>query len=135
MYIAISFGLNQIPMHLSRWDENILSWKGLNVPNLFIKYEDMLENYENIINKIFIFFEENFSFKFKNKKNIINLILQNTDFNKLKEIEKKKGFIEELNNDFFRSGKKDTWKKLLSTKQIKRIEKEFGETMKIYEYL
>ena len=95
----------------------------------------MLENYEKKINEIFIFFEYNFGFKFQNKKNIIDLIFQNTNFNKLKEIENNKGFIEEHYNNFFRSGKKDTWKDILSTKQIKRIELEFKKTMKIYDYL
>ena len=29
--------------------QNILSWTKLNVPNLFIKYEDMLEDYEKTV--------------------------------------------------------------------------------------
>ena len=132
---AISFGLDSIPMHQSRWDQNILSWNKLSVPNLFIKYEDMLENYENIIYKILYFFEKNFNFNFQNKEKVVNLVLTNTRFKKLKEIENKKKFEEQLSNNFFRSGKKDTWKNILSKEQITRIEKEFGKTMKIYGYL
>ena len=132
---AISFGLNKIPMHQSSWDQNVLSWRNLNVPNLIIKYEDMLENYEEILESIIVFFENKFAFKIQNKDKIISLTLQNTNFNKLKEIESKKGFIEELNNNFFRSGKKDTWKEALTEKQVNRIEKEFEKTMKIYGYL
>ena len=132
---AISFGLDSIPMHQSRWDQNILSWNKLNVPNLFIKYEDMLENYENIIYKVLDFFEKNFNFNFQNKQKIASLILINTKFNKLKEIENKKKFEEQLSNNFFRSGKKDTWKSILSNSQITKIEKEFQKTMKIYGYL
>ena len=122
-------------MHQSRWDQNILSWNKLKTPNLFIKYEDMLENYENIIYKILDFFEKNFNFDFKNKKNVISVVLKNTKFNKLKEIENKKKFAEQLSNNFFRSGKKDSWKSILSNKQITRIEKEFQKTMKFYGYL
>jgi len=132
---AISFGLDSIPMHQSRWDQNILSWNKLNVPNLFIKYEDMLKNYENVIYKLLDFFEKNFKFNFQNKKNVVNLVLSNTNFNKLKKIENKKKFEEQLNNNFFRSGKKDTWKNILSNAQVARIEKEFKKTMKIYGYL
>ncbi len=132
---AISFGLDSIPMHQSRWDQNILSWNKLNVPNLFIKYEDMLKNYENVIYKLLDFFEKNFKFNFQNKKNVVNLVLSNTNFNKLKKIENKKKFEEQLNNNFFRSGKKDTWKNILSSAQVARIEKEFKKTMKIYGYL
>ena len=132
---AISFGLNKIPMHQSSWDQNVLSWRNLKVPNLIIKYEDMLENYEEILESIIVFFENKFAFKIQNKDKIISLTLQNTNFNKLKEIESKKGFIEELNNNFFRSGKKDTWKEALTEKQVNRIEKEFEKTMKIYGYL
>jgi len=132
---AISFGSDGIPMHQSSWDQNVISWKNLDTPNLFIKYEDMLDNYENTINNILFFFEKNFSFHFKNKLDIINAILENIKFSKLKEIEDKKGFKEELNNNFFRSGKKDTWKNILSNKQIRRIENEFTNIMKIFGYL
>ena len=132
---AISLGLDSIPMHQSRWDQNILSWNKLKTPNLFIKYEDMLENYENIIYRILDFFEKNFNFDFKNKKNVISVVLKNTKFNKLKEIENKKKFAEQLSNNFFRSGKKDSWKSILSNAQITRIEKEFQKTMKFYDYL
>ena len=132
---AISFGLDSIPMHQSRWDQNILSWSKIKAPNLFIKYEDMLENYEDVIYKVLNFFEKNFNFNFQDKNNIVSLILTNTNFNKLKEIENKKKFKEQLSNNFFRSGKKDSWKVALSNTQIRRIEKEFNKTMKFYGYL
>ena len=41
---------NAIPMHMSRWDLHYLSWKDLEVPKLFIKYEDLLSNNINILN-------------------------------------------------------------------------------------
>ena len=33
---------NAIPMHISRWDKNYISWLELDVPKLIIKYETIL---------------------------------------------------------------------------------------------
>ena len=53
----------------------------------------------------------------------IQKILKSTDFEKLKKEEEKKGFKEATNGPFFRSGKKNQWKKILNKDQIFQLKK------------
>ena len=66
--------------------------------------------------------------------NKIQKILESTDFEKLKKEEEKKGFKEATNGPFFRSGKKNQWKKILNKDQIKKIENKFSKTMLAFGY-
>ena len=60
--------------------------------------------------------------------------MDSTDFKKLKNEEKKEGFKEATNGPFFRSGKKNQWKKILNKYQIKKIENKFSKTMLAFGY-
>ena len=51
------------------------------------------------------------------------------------ELEIKKGFEESLSGRFFRSGKVDTWKNVLSKNHVSKIENKFGDVMKELGYL
>ena len=52
------------------------------------------------------------------------------------KLEKEKGFKEASNNsNFFRIGKSKQWKKILTTNQIKLIEKELYKPMNMLGYL
>ena len=66
-----------------------------------------------------------------------NVLIKRKDneFNSLKELEKKIKFHESDNNNFFRSGKKDSWRKILSVNQARVIEKEFEKEMRELNYL
>ena len=70
-----------------------------------------------------------------NNQKKIEDILELIKFENLQELESKKGFEESLSGRFFRSGKIDTWKNILSKKQISKIEDKFGEVMKELGYL
>lgn len=121
---------------LSRWDYHVISWLNINNPKLIIKYEDLLDNTEQIILKIINFIEKtlNTSFSCNNKK-IFNII-KSTSFDKLKNDEDKSGFIESSKkNRFFRVGKKMQWKSVLSKSQTSLIEKTFFQTMKNFDYI
>ena len=128
---------NPYPILISSWDINFQSWKILDVPKLIIKYEDLLENTENTLNKIIIFFEENYGCKFHNKNEVLENIMKTTNFNSLKQHEKKYGFNEApyfyfksgLAEFFFREGKSKQWKEKLSKNQISLIETNFKKTM------
>ena len=121
---------------LSPWDEHIQSWEYLNVPKLFIKYEDMLENLSDVLFKIVNFFEKNYNISFQNIENKIQNIINSTSFNNMANKEKTRNFNETLNNsNFFRIGKKNQWKKILSTYQINLIESSFKSKMKKFEYI
>ena len=66
---------------------------------------------------------------------LIENIIKSTDFNKLKEEESKKGFIEATKyNKLFSVGKKNQWKSKLTKKQISQLEQKFQSVMKKFNY-
>ena len=118
------------------WEENYLSWKKFNqVPNQFIRYEDLVNDPHKEIIKIINFFKNNFNIEIENKDKKINNIIKTTNFKDLKEKEKEIGFKEGAKNvNFFRIGKNNQWKKKLSTNQIKKIENKFSTIMTELKY-
>ena len=101
---------------------------------MIIRYEDLVYDKNNIILSIVNFFNKNFGTKFLDLDRKIQKILESTDFEKLKKEEEKKGFKEATNGPFFRSGKKNQWKKILNKYQIKKIENKFSKTMLAFGY-
>ena len=131
---AIDTSGDSYPVLQSRWDYNCNSWKKLNVPKLFIKYEDLLEDTAGKINEIIDFFKINYNFKFNNTNQLINNIITTTSFKKLKDYEKDHGFYKSTNS-FFRKGTSKQWKSVLSNSQIRNIENSFRSTMRDFKYL
>ena len=122
----------------SSWEKHVLSWTTTKweFPKMVLKFEDLIVNKELIVKKIINFFENNYSFKFKNKENKIKNIMSSTNFLKLKEEERQKGFEESTGrNSFFSVGKKNQWKSILSNEQTKIIEKKFCKVMKDFNYI
>ena len=101
---------------------------------MIIRYEDLVYDKKNIIISIVNFFKKNFGIKFIDLDRKIQQILESTDFEKLKKEEEKNGFKEATNGPFFRSGKKNQWKKILNKDQIKKIENKFSKTMLAFGY-
>ncbi len=122
--------------YLGSWDEHIMSWteNNFNVPKLIIKYEDIVYNKEKYIRKIINFFQISFGVKFNNLELKISNILKSTDFENLKALEQKKGFEEANRGNFFREGKRDQWKKVLTNAQIQKIENKFRDFMIKFRY-
>ena len=122
---------------LSSWEKHVISWTSTNwnLPIMILRFEDLVYNKRKVINNLITFFEKNFNFKFNNKDAKINNILKSTDFNKLKEEESKKGFIEATEyNRLFSVGKKNQWKSKLTKKQISQLEQKFKSVMKKFNY-
>ena len=93
--------------------------------------EEEFEKIQNYIEKIF-------DRKFE-KKRVLDAININS-FEKLKDLEKEKGFIEAPKFSgnaisFFNLGKKNNWKNLLETRISKIIEKEFKKEMEELNYI
>ena len=127
---------NRIPTLLSRWDYHYISWTKLDVPKLFIKYEDLINDTKTTLLNINNFLKKQLKLDINvNEKKVENILLS-TKFEKLKELEKQFGFSEATkNSSFFRKGEILQWKKNLSNNQINKIEKEFNSTMKILNYV
>ena len=129
---------NKMPEITLNWKNHYLSWKKFSteVPNLFIKYEDMLLNPEKEIVKIIDFFIDNFNIEVNNKTQKISNIISSTNFEKLKNLESEKGFLEKSeNSQFFRKGLRNQWKEELNNEQIDKITKAFFIEMKELGYI
>lgn len=133
-----SFDENNIPQSfISRWDKHVISWTSnkWHCPQLILKYEDLVYKKEDTIKVIANFFTDRFGFKFHNLDNKILNILRTTDFQKMKEVELKEGFVEAQDGKtFFRSGIKNQWKNKLNKKQIQKIEDTFKKIMDKFNY-
>ena len=122
---------------LNSWSEHYKSWlynKEFNL--LFIKYEDLENDTLNTFKKIVKFLNK---ITKKDKKIDIDRLVKIIDtisFETLKKKENEEGFPEAIINnekqtvDFFYLGKKNKWQKLLSSKQIDRINYIFNDDLK-----
>jgi len=116
------------------WKQNYKSWKSFkSVPSLFIKYEDLISSPFEVFSSVVFMFSRYTKIQYNEEK--IKKIIKFLKFQNLQKEEKKVGFNESIGNKFFRSGKKDSWKKILNRKQIIIIEKNFSIEMKELKYI
>jgi hypothetical protein len=122
---------------LSTWNLHTKSWlEYSNVSRLFIRYEDLINKTEENILQIFNFLNKITHNKLIPTKIDIKKIVQETSINNLKKEEDLFGFNEASKySKFFRSGRTEQWKDILSLGQIKLIEKELYSMMKQFNYL
>ena len=122
---------------LLSWKDHYRSWKKFTaVPNLFLKYEDLVNDIEREINNIIDFFYSNFNIEISNKNEKIKNIIKSTNFNNLQSMESKNGFDEKSEySDFFRSGKTKQWESALNQDQKNLIEQSCKNQMIELEYL
>lgn len=117
------------------WTQQYNSWKSFNgVPSLFIKFEDLVTNQFEVFSFILKFLSnlKNINFNPLKIKQTIELI----KFSNLQKKEKAEGFSEiDTGREFFRSGKFNTWKDVLTIEQINEIEKHLGDLMKKFNYI
>ena len=67
---------------------------------------------------------------------LIKKTIEIIKFDKLKKLENESGFHEApRKNSFFRSGKINSWKKILTKDQIKKVEDAFHKNMKELGYI
>jgi prolyl oligopeptidase PreP (S9A serine peptidase family) len=128
---------------MGNWSENFISWKSFSNYNkyLLIKYEDLVSKREETFLKIlqFIFRLRNINFEIDSNK--LEIVLKNTSFENLKNLEKQKGFRESIKSDdgkqipFFDKGISRDWSKTLDINLSQEIEKCFKNEMKELGYL
>ena len=107
---------------ISSWEKNYKSWKYQNeFPIKIVKYEDLINDINSCFYEIIKFINQ-----ITNKNDLIDekkmkKSIHSTSFQKLKEIENNKGFLESVKSKkknfqipFFNMGPKNDWKKILS---------------------
>ena len=127
---------------ISSWEKNYKSWTQQNVfPIKIIKYEDLtnktLEVFEGVIEFIEKISDSKKSIDKLKAKNSI----QSTTFEKMKNIEKKNGFLESVlsKNDtrripFFHLGKKNNWKNIFDQNYQKKLNSIFKISLRELNY-
>ena len=127
---------------ISSWGKNYNSWKQLGNRVLIIKYEDLVNKKKETFIKILNFLNflgiKNLGF---NDTKIDNLV-KDTDFKKMKKLEKKTSFNESIvdkntgkKKPFFYLGPNNDWKNILSNESKEKIENKFFLEMKELGYL
>ena len=131
-------------VYMGTWNGNYNSWKSFKHQEryLLIKYEDLIDNRELVFRKILKFIHKLQKKKFIIDQKKFHNVIETTDFQKMKSLEKEKGFFEGKTNlktgkkiPFFNLGPKNDWKKLLDIKVKNKLEKAFKKEMKELGYL
>jgi hypothetical protein len=131
-------------LYTGTWASNYKSWQSFKSQGkyLLIKYEDLINKKEEILLKILKFIhrlnKKNFELdkiKFKN-------VIDSTSFERMKILEMEGGFNESKVDkktgkkiNFFNLGKKNDWKKMITSNIKEKIENSFKEEMKELGYL
>ncbi len=133
-YMTTNFQVNE---SVCTWKKNLDSWLSFkNVSRLIIKYEDIINDTPRILHQIIEFLINIAKIKINDDAHHIKNILQSTSFYKLQKLEKENGFNEaSVHSNFFRQGKPEQWKSILSVNQIKLIEKELYKPMSRLGYI
>ena len=122
---------------LGSWSSNYESWRELESKNkyLLVKYEDLVDKKKSTLLKIFKFFE-NLGLQFNLDMVKLNKAIKSTDFDKMKNLEKKEIFYESVIDEntgkrkpFFNLGPDNDWRRILDDKNREMIEKHFKKEM------
>ena len=129
--------------YLNSWSNHYKSWKNnLNFETLFIKYEEIENNKEEIFKKIIFFIEKVSKRNSKfNEKKFLNSI-KSTNFSNLKNKELNEGFEESIYSrkmgkkiNFFNLGFNNRWQKLLPLDIKDQVNEKFKANLKELDYL
>ena len=134
---------NEVEVYLGSWNFNYNSWKVFKNSNryLLIRYEDLINDTENVYIKILKFINDLSKLKSPININKIRKVVKSTTFSRMKKLEEEQGFEESKLNDlgktvkFFNLGPKNNWKNLLSSEIKNKIENKFKKEMIELEYL
>ena len=125
-------------VYMGSWSSNFNSWKSFKSPGkyLLVKYEDLVNDKEKTFYQILNFIHKLKKINLSIDKKKINNVINSTSFEKLKDLEKKEGFIESKVNmktgkkiPFFNLGSKNNWKNILEDEIRKKIEDSFKKEM------
>ena len=118
------------------WAQNYNSWKNYYLTEkIIIKYEDLIKDPFNNFSNIVKYLNKLFGLEMNDEK--IKKCIEITDFNKLKNLEMKTGFVENYNKkeSFFNKGQPNQWQNILDEKVTYKLEKKFKKEMQELKYI
>ena len=128
---------------ISSWEKNYQSW--LNQKNfsvMMIKYEDLIKDTLETFKKVIEFIELITKSQRAYNEEKAKISIQSTTFEKMKQIERKEGFIESIlsKNEsqkipFFHLGPKNNWKNIFDEIYQKKLNLTFKQNLKELNYL
>jgi len=127
---------------LNSWSNHYKSWISTNLfKRFFIKYEDLEKNPHETFRKLILFVNSLQKNNEKINEKKINNCINSTSFEKLKEKERKSGFLEAAYSgttnkkiNFFNLGFDNKWKKAIPKKFHKKINTIFEKDIKFLGY-
>tara|TARA_B100001094_G_scaffold317134_1_gene359191 strand:+ start:1 stop:855 length:855 start_codon:yes stop_codon:yes gene_type:complete len=131
-------------VYVGSWGSNFNSWKSLKTPGkyLLIKYEDLINNKKETFLKMLEFIHKLKKVKFVVDNTKLDNSIASTNFKKMQNLEKEKGFIESKINiktgkniPFFNLGSNNKWENSLNSEIVKKIENAFEKEMLELGYL
>ena len=127
---------------LSSWSNHYKSWINNNLfKKMVIKYEDLENDTFKTLKNLIIYINSLFQINEKIDKIKINNCIKTTNFEILKNKEKKEGFSENVYSkkinkkiDFFNLGPKNKWRKVVPKELHEKINNIFSEDLKNLKY-
>ena len=127
---------------LSSWSNHYKSWINNNLfKKMIIRYEDLENDPFKILKNLIIYINTLNQTKDKLDEQKINNCIKTTNFEILKNKEKKEGFLENVYSkksnkkiDFFNLGPKNKWRKIVPKKFHEKINNIFKEDLKNLKY-
>ena len=129
---------------ISSWKINYTSWCKMNsYKRLILKYEDMINDPEKAFKKLILFTSLLSNHEEKIDETKLKKAILTTNFESMKESEKKGDFNESVNSplnnnkrEFFYLGPKNNWKEILNRDLITKMNKYYLDDLKYlgYEY-
>jgi hypothetical protein len=123
-----------LPQIIGSWKTHYNSWKNMKKNYLLIKYENLIINPKKEFKKVTNYLEKLMGLNFSEE--LIDKAIKLSSFDRLQNLEKKKGFSESVidpnsgvRKKFFNLGPKNNWRENLDKKISNEIEKEFENEM------
>ena len=130
----------EVPHFISSWEHHFESWALFPKNYILFKYEDILNNPKKQITRLIKYLQK--FIKIDHNEEIIDQVINDTNFENLKNLEKKGYFLENSVNfetkdkaTFFNLGPKNNYNNFLDENIQHEIEKKFEKTMKKLSYL
>ena len=129
-----------LPQVIGSWRTHYNSWKLIRKNYLLVKYEDLIEKPKLEFKRIANYLETLLKVKFTDDN--ISRAVELSNFDRLKKIEEKDGFIESVTNletgkkeTFFNLGPGNDWRNILDTNISNTISKKFKLEMEELGYI